>query len=174
MTYFISDLHFGHYNIIKYCSRPFLTTDEMDESIVANWNAKITDDDTVYILGDVALSKEKVSTVTRLKGKKHLILGNHDYHNLSEIEGLDCFQSVSYMKVVELDGKTLTLCHFPVYSFIGDYMIYGHVHNNEKDESWQAVRTKPNMLNAGIEINEYVPVTFEELQANNNKFLSLR
>ena len=174
MTYFISDLHFGHNNIIKYCNRPFHDTDEMDKQIVAKWNNKITNEDTVYILGDLALSKEKVSIVGQLNGKKHLIIGNHDYHNLSQIREINCFESVSYMKVIKLDDKTITLCHFPTYSFIGDYLIYGHVHNNEKDESWLAVRIKPNMLNAGIEINDYVPVTFEELKRNNNKFLSLQ
>ena len=130
--------------------------------------------DTVYILGDLALSKEKVSIVEQLNGKKHLIIGNHDYHNLNQIRELNCFESVSYMKVIKLDGKTITLCHFPTYSFIGDYLIYGHVHNNENDESWLAVRTKPNMLNAGMEINDYVPVTFEELKRNNNKFVLLQ
>jgi calcineurin-like phosphoesterase family protein len=143
----------------------------MDKQIIEKWNSKITDEDTVYILGDIALSKDKVSLAQKLNGKKHLILGNHDYHNLHKIRELNCFQSVSYMKIINLDGKTLTLCHFPTYSFIGDYMIYGHVHNNEKDESWLEVRVKPNMLNAGIEVNDYLPATFEELVQNNSKYL---
>ena len=174
MTYFISDLHFGHYNIIKYCNRPFSSVEEMDEQIIERWNKKVKPEDTVYILGDISLSKEKVALVGRLNGEKHLIIGNHDYHNLAEIKELNCFDSISYMKVINLEDKTITLCHFPVYSFIGDYMVYGHVHNNEKDESWLAVRLKPNMLNAGIEINEYVPVSFDELKENNSKFLLLQ
>jgi calcineurin-like phosphoesterase family protein len=171
MTYFISDLHFGHHNIIKYCNRPFGSVEDMNKQIVDRWNQKITDDDTVYILGDIALSKDNVDKVKELKGKKHLIIGNHDYHNLGQIKKSKCFESVSYMKVITLDDKTITLCHFPTYSFIGDYMVYGHVHNNENDQSWLAVRTKPNMLNAGVEINKYVPATFKELQENNAKYL---
>ena len=172
MTYFISDLHFGHYNIIRYCNRPFSCVEEMDEQIIERWNKKVKPEDTVYILGDLALSKSKLQLVGRLKGKKHLIIGNHDYHNLSDVEELNCFETISYMKVIQLDGKTLTLCHFPTYSFIGDFLIYGHVHNNEKDQSWQDVRKKSTCLNAGIEVNGYVPVSFEELKTNNQKYFA--
>ena len=174
MIYFISDLHFGHYNIIKYCNRPFKNTDEMDNQIIDRWNEKVTNADTVYILGDVALSKSKIHLVERLNGKKHLILGNHDYHNLSEVENLNCFQTISYMDVIEIEGKVITLCHFPMYSFIGDYLIYGHIHNNEKDESWIEIRKHSNMLNACVEINGYIPATFEELKENNKKLFSYK
>ena len=169
MTYFISDLHFGHYNIIRYCNRPFSCVEEMDEQIIERWNKKVKPEDTVYILGDLALSKSKLQLVERLNGEKHLIIGNHDYHNLAEIKEMNCFDSISYMKVINLEEKTITLCHFPVYSFIGDYMVYGHVHNNEKDESWIKIRKHSNMLNACIEINGYMPATFEELKENNKK-----
>ena len=171
MVYFISDLHFGHENIIKYCNRPFDSTAEMDEELIKKWNEKVKPEDTVYVLGDIALSKFKVDLIVRLNGKKHLIIGNHDYHNLKVIKNLKCFNSISYMKVIKHKGKTLTLCHFPTYSFIGDYLIYGHVHNNEKDESWLAIRKNPQTLNASVEINGYAPVTFEELVENNKIYL---
>ena len=51
--FYISDLHFGHDNIIKYDNRPFKNTKEMEEKIIENWNNTVDNDDTVYILGDV-------------------------------------------------------------------------------------------------------------------------
>ena len=79
MTYFTSDQHFGHFNIIRLSRRPFKTVDEMDETMVERWNAKVRDDDTVYVLGDLFFRAATVEPILkRLKGHKHLVLGNHD------------------------------------------------------------------------------------------------
>ena len=72
-----------------------------------------------------------------------------------------------------MKGKAITLSHFPMYSFIGDYLIYGHVHNNEHDKSFKAMRDLGNALNASVEINGYSPVTFDELAYNNSTMLDL-
>ena len=50
MTYFTSDQHFGHLNIIRLSHRPFATVDEMDDELLARWNAKVKDGDVVYVL----------------------------------------------------------------------------------------------------------------------------
>ena len=79
MEYFTSDLHFGHANIIELCHRPFTTVEEMDAALIANWNRRVTDRDTVYITGDLCFrTADPLRYLTKLKGKKHLILGNHD------------------------------------------------------------------------------------------------
>lgn len=81
MIFFISDTHFGHANIIRFCNRPFGTIEEMDEALVANWNGKVGGNDTVYFLGDLFFraSIDRVRDILgRLKGRKHLIIGNHD------------------------------------------------------------------------------------------------
>ncbi len=52
MNFYISDLHLGHYNVIKMCNRPFSSVEEMDETLINNWNAAVHDEDDVYILGD--------------------------------------------------------------------------------------------------------------------------
>ena len=73
MNYFTSDLHLGHRNIIRLCNRPFATIEEMDETLIRNWNAKVTNGDTVYILGDLLFRNEKPAEeyLKQLKGKKH-------------------------------------------------------------------------------------------------------
>ena len=52
MIYFTSDLHLGHNSVIALCHRPFSSTEEMDETLIANWNAKVRGNDKVYIVGD--------------------------------------------------------------------------------------------------------------------------
>lgn len=53
MIYYISDLHFGHGNIIKLCGRPFQDLEEMNNVLINNWNSKVTNGDKVYIIGDL-------------------------------------------------------------------------------------------------------------------------
>ena len=80
MDYFTSDMHYGHANIIDYCNRPFESLDEMTNEMVNRWNEIVTEDDTVYVVGDVFLcpTSEGESIVKRLNGRKILIKGNHD------------------------------------------------------------------------------------------------
>ena len=80
MVFFTSDLHLGHRNIIRLCNRPFSSIDEMDEYLIEKWNKKVTNADTVYILGDLMFRNEKPPEeyLRQLRGKKHLIIGNHD------------------------------------------------------------------------------------------------
>lgn len=81
MNYFISDLHLGHKNSLKFDNRPFNTIEEQDKFIIENWNKTITNEDDVYILGDFSWYKsaKTIEIYSNLKGKKHLIIGNHDH-----------------------------------------------------------------------------------------------
>lgn len=81
MIYYTADHHFGHSNIIRFCDRPFKNVIEMDETLINNWNNAVSDDDIVYILGNLVFRSEKSASyyVERLKGTKHLVLGNHDH-----------------------------------------------------------------------------------------------
>jgi calcineurin-like phosphoesterase family protein len=79
-TYYTSDLHFGHANIIRFCDRPFTDVSAMNSRLVQLWNETVTDDDTVWVLGDVALGPldESLAHIGRLTGRKILVPGNHD------------------------------------------------------------------------------------------------
>lgn len=77
--WFVGDLHFGHHNVINYCNRPYKDVFEMNESITKIWNETVSENDTVYVLGDFSLNAKYVEMyLPRLNGKKILIVGNHD------------------------------------------------------------------------------------------------
>ena len=85
MNYYISDLHLFHKNVTRagkdFDDRPFDDLDEMHALIKGKWNAKVTNGDTVYILGDMAMrgtQEELIAFVSTLKGHKVMIRGNHD------------------------------------------------------------------------------------------------
>lgn len=114
MNYFTSDLHLGHRNIIRLCNRPFATIEEMDETLIRNWNAKVTNGDTVYILGDLLFRNEKPAEeyLKQLKGKKHLIIGNHDRDWVKKCNLEDFFESVNNLHFISDGKRQMTLCHY--------------------------------------------------------------
>ena len=77
-----SDLHLSHNNIWKpdYASRPVSSTEEMNEMLISNWNEVVSQNDTVYVLGDVCMGKiaESLPLCDLLQGHKVLVFGNHD------------------------------------------------------------------------------------------------
>ena len=85
-TWFISDTHFGHKNILEYEkeARPFETVEGMNETIIERWNKVVGDKDTVYHLGDFCFGKSSIAIASRLNGRKLLVLGNHDTYQPSE------------------------------------------------------------------------------------------
>lgn len=85
MNRYISDLHFGHANILKFDNRPFRNTEEMETALIENWNSTVSAGDTTYILGDFCWGKEPdwKRIVPLLNGNKVLIRGNHDLKEMT-------------------------------------------------------------------------------------------
>ena len=178
MIYFTSDLHFGHANIIRLCKRPFADVDEMDGALITNWNKKVTKKDIVYILGDVVWDKNKVGFyMEQLKGKKILVCGNHDSTWCKKEETKGFFEQVTSFMEINAEGRCLTLCHYPMLEWknsresdgkIG-YHLHGHIHNRVAQE-YKPLYMQFNALNVGVDVNGFVPVTFEEALQNNLRF----
>lgn len=175
MIYYISDMHLGHANALRFDDRPFETTEEMAAQILKNWNSRVTDEDTVYILGDAFWHHEQESMefLAQLKGHKHLICGNHDVINgrLGK-----CWESISHYLEIK-DGDTpVVLCHYPVLFYnrhhYGSVMLYGHLHNSAEWQEMEQIQAR--LLDRGypgIYINvgcmlpymDYTPRTLAEL-----------
>ena len=174
MIYYISDTHFGHDSIIDLCNRPFESTNEMEILMIELWNAKVSGNDTVFIIGDLFYRhKDPENVLKHLKGKKRLIKGNHDNSWMSKGDFSKYFQSVdSYLEIS--DGKrNIVLCHYPLMTWKHPqktYMVHGHVHNRTGTEYWTLIKNNPRILNAGVDVNGFSPVTFEQMLVNNECF----
>lgn len=174
-TFFISDIHFGHQNIVKYDHRPFNSLEEMDETIIFNWNAKVKPEDTVYILGDVSWynAAKTAEILKRLNGHKVLIKGNHDKVCTSPLVR-DCFDEITQYKEIVLDKKAIILFHYPIAAwngqYRGSYHLYGHVHKTQDYDNYLAFKEMCkkkgipfNAYNVGFTCLNNVPCTFEEI-----------
>ena len=178
MVFFTADTHFDHANIIRFCNRPFATVEDMNEALIANWNRKVHANDTVFIMGDMFFRTTNPEPILqRLKGKKHLIVGNHDSQWMKKVDLERYFESVELMKETSDGQHTLTLCHFPMLSWnhqSRSWMIHGHIHENTGMDFWPLIYARERVLNAGVDVNNYEPVSFDELVENNAKFKALR
>jgi calcineurin-like phosphoesterase family protein len=151
MNYFISDLHFFCNSQIdnggvNYDGRPFKTLEEMHEKMLTRWNEKITNGDTVYILGDIGMRGRNdalIALVAQLKGKKILIKGNHD--DLSDYRYKQLFAEIyDYKELSESfagNSYKLVLSHYPILMWNGQHkgsiLLYGHTHVTAEDVYFQ-------------------------------------
>ena len=159
-TFFTSDTHFGHGNVIKLSSRPFVNLEEMDEAIIANWNACVRQSDTVWHLGDFTWAKgdEAEAYLKRLNGKVNLVWGNHDSE---AVRGWPRWSSSQFGTEIHLDGRRITLCHYAMRvwnkSHRGALMLYGHSHGN--------LTGSTQSLDVGVDYWDMRPVSLGEILA---------
>jgi len=162
-TWFISDPHFDHANIIKYCNRPFRTIEEMNETILRNWNETIGPNDLVFFVGDMSFgrgSRRPKWWLAQLNGRKIYLKGSHDHGIRPTTEGLDNVLFVSDAVIVRLDGKSVYVAHDPweIPRWWRGWAIHGHVHNEKPhvDRKWRRI-------NVSVEVVNYRPYNATEL-----------
>jgi calcineurin-like phosphoesterase family protein len=154
--WFTADTHFGHGNIIRYCSRPFASADEMDETMIANWNARVGKHDIVWHLGDFSFRCDPLSYFRRLNGRISFILGNHDKRS----QLTRCTHNVMDVKMLRLDGQQVFLSHYghrvwPT-SFHGSLHLYGHSHG-----------TLPPLgrsMDVGVDCHGFAPISWDTVK----------
>ena len=137
-TWITSDLHFGHANIMKFCSvsRARFRNDVayMNEAMVKEWNDLIAPEDTVYILGDVAFmsGSDAARMVNRLNGTKILVRGNHDRKTLMDVSFRNAFKEVHDYLDINYSGTKVVMFHYPISEFDqqhrGSVHFHGHLH----------------------------------------------
>lgn len=166
--FFTSDTHFGHKNIIKYENRPFNSVEEMDETMIENWNNKVKHQDSIYILGDFAFSEKDyaIKLLNKLNGNKFLIKGNHD----KVIKKRDVASKFAWIKdyyMLKANNLKIVLFHYPIAVWDcqhhGSLHLYGHVHSN-KGTQHPLKADLPNSYNVGVDVNDFAPVELTEIR----------
>src|SRR5579863_1697262 len=160
-TWFISDTHFGHKNILEYekDARPFSTIKEMNEVIIERWNHTVNRNDIVFHLGDFAFGRHNISIAERLNGKKKLIMGNHD-----------TYPSADYCRYFTrlygiLFWERCILSHIPVHPRqLGERWllnVHGHLHSKHvlcSNDICETLHEDPNYFNVSCEQNHLTPI----------------
>lgn len=181
MIYYIADWHYGHKNVIAFDNRPFTSLDEMNTVLVNRWNNTVTDDDTVYVLGDMFYCKRNLISpvLDKLNGHKILIKGNHDKLTLRQRRYFD--DIADYMEIV--DGEhNVVLSHYPIVSYKnmrhGWLHLYAHVHNSDENvliqntfkrmQKLQTGQITPKAFNIGamMPYMDYTPQTLDSILKN--------
>lgn len=182
-TWFTADTHFGHENIIKFCNRPFSNVEEMNQTIIKNFNSVIDPKDLLVILGDVCMGniRESLALIPKINGHKVLVPGNHDrvwsgYQQsapkkiemltLYNENGLSIWPESAFR--ISTDGShSYLICHFP---YEGDSQ------EIERYQQWRPSRSRhPNtwlihghvhnswkvkdrQINVGVDVWDFLPV----------------
>ncbi len=150
--WFTSDLHLGHRKVAEI--RGFNNTMDHDLAVVARWNDNVRPDDTVWVLGDIAVSSPRyaLDVIHSLHGQKHLIWGNHDAGHPMHRDAhknaaayFEVFASVASSARRRIDGTEVLLSHFPYtrdrdetrhaqwrLPDLGAWLIHGHTHGPER------------------------------------------
>lgn len=159
-TWFTSDLHFGHKNIMRFCPKyrsHYQDVEAMDEMLIDMWNTSVKPNDIIYDLGDLFFYRDlnKIKSILkRLNGKHHLILGNHDVHLLTmkqELLDEGLLESISSYKEIQLhDGTKAVLFHYPIFEWNqghrGAVMLHGHIHDRNLNH-----KINGKILNVGFD-----------------------
>lgn len=161
--FFISDLHLGHKNILKFSlMRGGTDLHSHSEWLVEQWNSVVTKRDLVWVLGDVCFDKDHLKYLKRMNGNKHLILGNHDIFSLDTYSKY--FNKIhGFMKY-----KGMWLSHAPIHKnhLRACINIHGHLHDRvveEYDEIHNRIIPDTSYINVCVEQCDGVPQTLEAL-----------
>lgn len=174
--WFTADCHFGHANIIKYCNRPFKTIEQMNMTLIYNWNSRVKKDDMVIHVGDFCFKNSSTGKdgeglvfkadhyYNQLNGNIVFIKGNHDKHNFlnTKIENL----------VFGYGNEKYFVTHRPEdISEIYGVNLVGHVH-----EKWKIQKTLCGnfIYNVGVDVQKFQPVSMQEILGDLSKWKKVR
>ena len=157
--FIVSDTHLGHSNFLNFLNdkgeqiRKFASVEEMDETIIANWNSVVGHSDTVYHLGDVYFGQGH-KHLWRLNGRKHLVVGNHDELKSEHLH--KHFEKIMLWR--HFKDFDMLLSHVPIHESEirkAQFNVHGHIHEKPSPT--------PRHINMCVEHHNYTPVAIEEV-----------
>lgn len=172
--YFSSDSHFFHFNVAKYCHRPFESRKEMDDALIANWNSVVPEDGVVVHCGDFMLphktgDKEYKKIWDKLNFKLLLLCrGNHDRIDCGTYTYDDKTVIVVDIAIVKIEGIKIMASHYPMLAYPADYQVFGHIHTLSDGyvngtDSDVVEKLKKTQYDVGVDQNGYTPVSYLQL-----------
>ena len=177
-VFFIADLHFGHKDVLAFDKRPFRDVEEMESEMIHRWNARVSERDHVFVIGDMfggVNTAHAGEIVHALNGRIHLIRGNHDPKG-EIFESL--FEEVVVSKQIQVrvrgEKQRVVMRHrfLPVFkgSDEGIVQLYGHTHDSVVAHVEDKYIMFMNWLgfplqafNVGASRMNYEPKTLEEI-----------
>ena len=178
-VFFTSDTHIGHSNVIKFDNRPFADVEEMNETIVKNWNNKIPKDGIVFFMGDFSFKslKQTKEIFDQLNGQIHWINGNHDtWKVISKLDKVKSIQNMLDLKIADKDvvnkrfkgRQQITLCHYPIVVWDkhhhGAWHLHGHCHHNLTKTAFGEIFYKRKVIDVGTNGHEHTPLSYQDVK----------
>jgi calcineurin-like phosphoesterase family protein len=166
--FFASDIHFFHKNVIKHDNRPFESVEEMNETIIRNWNSVVGEDDIVIYPGDMSFgdAQQTKDIVHRLNGIIYFILGNHDIQK--DLVATGRFERIERSMMIRIKAPHIHkepvyiyVNHFPCLnwdkSVHGSLHVFGHCHGAYNNHPHVL---KHRMMDVGVNNFNYTPVEY--------------
>jgi calcineurin-like phosphoesterase family protein len=175
-TFFVSDYHYNHQNIIAYCKRPFKSLQEMNEALVRNHNVRVKSGDVVIHNGDFCFKNSKGGKVgegaqekaediiKKFNGTFVFVAGNHDKNNSLKT----CIESL----IIKYGNYRFKVVHDPKYvDYSYPFNFVGHVHGAWQFKTFVSpCGKKTDAINLGVDVWNFMPVTFEEILSKYSKW----
>jgi calcineurin-like phosphoesterase family protein len=165
-TFFTSDTHFDDEYSLPYFNRPFKSVDEMNEVMVEKWNSVVSDEDTIYHLGDFTLAdiRHFAKWAHQLHGNIRILPGSHDDPWLKDFVATDKVQVIAPLVSLgfpELrtgeSPQVIVLCHYSMQvwdrSNQGSWHLFGHSHGRLKGIGLS--------FDVGVDCTEFTPLSLE-------------
>lgn len=136
-TWIVSDLHFGHKNVIKFCPHTrahFEDEHEMDRALIKEWQEKVHPSDTIIDLGDFSFHNATATRniIAQLPGYKIHVWGNHDNVIKKNVDIAKMFDETHEYLEYTHNGTHCCMFHYPIAEFNkmhrGSVHFHGHLH----------------------------------------------
>lgn len=172
MNFYTSDIHAAHSHLALY--RGFVSTEEMEDTIVQNFNSILTKRDTLYHLGDFYWKNDLIGIkkfIARLNFRKLIFLkGNHDKPLIRYMKQTKDSRLELHNDLFLKDGGChLHLYHYPTFDWEGRYNtdhngakyyhLFGHQHRNQNGEPMNL----KGAVNVNVDMNNYMPLNINDI-----------
>jgi calcineurin-like phosphoesterase family protein len=161
--YITSDTWFGRPQILQIANRPFGSIEEMNATLIKNWNKKVKKKDIVFHLGNFAWDPVTARSVLKqLNGKIYFLKGNEDSALEDIIQDFPNAQFLDQM-IGELAEFDTIICHYPLSDWNGKDSGTIHMHGHTIF-SHKTNLTVERRFNVCTDYWGYSPINYQTLK----------